>query len=234
MNRTIAGTVAMTPFDTRLRKQGFASFGKLLTKDECEAIRALYDHPEHFRNRIDMARHRFGKGEYQYFRYPLPPVVAKLREELYPKLVDSGRLWMEELGLEASFPDTIDKFCEQCHRANQCRPTPLLLRYREGDYNCLHQDLYGPVVFPFQVIVGLSSPDTEYRGGELMLVEQRPRAQSKGHVIRLEQGEGVAITTRYRPEHGTRGVYRVNVRHGVADVRAGERFTLGVIFHDAE
>ena len=181
-----------------------------------------------------MAQHRFGRGEYQYFRYPLPPVVAQLRENLYARLVPLARTWMDELGLEASFPEKHRGFIEKCHAAGQSRPTPLLLRYRRGDYNCQHQDIYGPVVFPFQVIVALSAAESEYRGGELMLVEQRPRAQSKGHVIRLEQGEAVAIATRYRPEHGTRGTYRVNVRHGVSTVREGERYTLGVIFHDAE
>jgi uncharacterized protein len=220
--------------DTALRRDGYASLGNLLTKEECEELRRLYDSPENFRSRINMAQHRFGRGEYQYFQYPLPPAVAKLRERLYKRLVASARTWMAELGLEASFPDSHAAFVEKCNAAGQSRPTPLLLRYRCGDYNCLHQDLYGPVVFPFQVIVALSARDSEYRGGELLLVEQRPRAQSRGHVIQLEQGEGVAITTRYRPERGVRGTYRVNVRHGVSAVHAGERFTLGVIFHDAE
>jgi len=217
-----------------LRQDGFESLGRLLTKRQCEAIRTLYDSPDNFRSRINMAQHRFGKGEYQYFRYPLPQVVAELRQSLYVRLVVQARAWMDELGLDASFPDDHAAFIEKCRAAGQTRPTPLLLRYRRGDYNCLHQDLYGPIVFPFQVIVALSAAESEYRGGELLLVEQRPRAQSKGHVIRLEQGEGVVITTRYRPEHGTRGIYRVNVRHGVSTVREGERFTLGVIFHDAE
>jgi hypothetical protein len=221
-------------FAPALRQEGFTSLGNLLTKRKCEEIRRLYDSPENFRSRIDMAQYRFGRGEYQYFRYPLPPAVAELRENLYARLVAPARAWMAELGFEALFPDTHAEFIEKCHAAGQSRPTPLLLRYRRGDYNFLHQDLYGPVVFPFQVIVALSAADSEFRGGELLLVEQRPRAQSKGHSIRLEQGEGVAITTRYRPEHGTRGIYRVNVRHGVSPIREGERFTLGVIFHDAE
>ncbi len=217
-----------------LRNHGFESLGVLLTKAECEAVRALYECPEHFRSRINMAQYRFGKGEYQYFRYPLPPAVEHLRTNLYSLLAAQARSWMADIGSEASYPEAHQAFVEQCHAAGQTRPTPLLLRYRSGDYNCLHQDLYGPVVFPFQVIVGLSVPDAEYSGGELLLVEQRPRAQSKGQVIRLEQGEGVVITTRYRPERGARGVYRVNVRHGVSPVKEGERFTLGVIFHDAE
>ena len=171
-----------------------------------------------------MAQHRFGRGEYQYLRYPLPAAVVELRENLYALLVASARTWMADLGLEASFPDEHAVFIERCRAAGQSRPTPLILRYRPGDYNCLHQDLYGPVVFPFQVIVALSAAESEYRGGELLLVEQRPRAQSKGQAIRLEQGEGVAITTRYRPERGSRGTYRVNVRHGVSTIREGERF----------
>lgn len=221
-------------FSTSLRQDGFESLGRLLTKRQCETIRSLYESPERFRSRINMAQHRFGKGEYQYFRYPLPPEVAELRQSLYAGLVVEARTWMDELGLETSFPDDHAAFIKQCHAAGQTRPTPLLLRYRRGDYNCLHQDLYGPIVFPFQVIVALSAAESEYRGGELLLVEQRPRAQSKANVIHLEQGEGVVITTRYRPERGTRGIYRVNVRHGVSTVRDGERFTLGVIFHDAE
>ena len=181
-----------------------------------------------------MAQYRFGQGEYQYFRYPLPPAVAELRPRLYSQLVTAARNWMSELGLDASFPDDHAAFIDQCHAAGQKRPTPLLLRYRRGDHNCLHQDLYGPVVFPFQVIVALSAPESEYSGGELLLVGQRPRAQSKGQVIRMQQGEAVVITTRYRPGQGARGIYRINVRHGVSTVTSGERFTLGVIFHDAE
>jgi uncharacterized protein len=219
--------------DAPLLRDGFASLGNLLTKEQCEEVRRLYDSPEHFRTRINMAQHRFGKGEYQYFQYPLPPAIVELREGLYERLVPSARLWMGEIGLDASFPDKHVEFVEKCHIAGQTRPTPLLLRYRRGGYNCLHQDLYGPVVFPFQVIVALSA-EQEFRGGELLLVEQRPRAQSKGWVIRLEQGEGVVITTRYRPERGTRGAYRVNVRHGVSTIDEGERFILGVIFNDAE
>jgi hypothetical protein len=220
--------------DATLQRDGFASLGNLLTREQCEEVRRLYDSPEPFRTRINMAQHRFGKGEYQYFRYPLPSVVVELRERLYERLVPLARVWMDEIGLDASFPDKHAEFVEKCHAAGQTRPTPLLLRYRRGDYNCLHQDLYGSVVFPFQVIVALSAVEQEFRGGELLLVEQRPRAQSKGHAIRLQQGEGVAITTRYRPERGTRGTYRVNVRHGVSTIHEGERFTLGVIFHDAE
>ena len=180
-----------------------------------------------------MARFRFGQGEYQYFAYPLPEVVAQLRDEMYPKLVETASEWMEALGLDGEFPAALDAFLKKCAKKAQTKPTPLMLRYREGDYNCLHQDVYGEVVFPFQVVVGLSRPDEEFTGGELLIVEQRPRAQSVGHAIRLEQGEAVIITTRYRPAKSSRGHYRTNVRHGVSPLRGGERYTLGIIFHDA-
>jgi hypothetical protein len=210
---------------------GFARIGKIFSTKECEAICALYDHPESFRSRIDMARYRFGRGEYQYFNYPLPERIDALRHELYSKLAPVARDWMAALSLEAEYPDDLDAFLKTCHEAGQSRPTPLLLRYREGDFNCLHQDLYGEIVFPFQVVIGLSD---NYEGGELLLVEQRPRAQSIGHAIRLQQGEGVAITTRYRPAKGSRGFHRTNMRHGVSPITRGERFTLGIIFHDAK
>ena len=181
-----------------------------------------------------MARYRFGRGEYQYFAYPLPPDVERLRVALYRDLAPIGREWMRELGLQADYPDDLAGFLRLCHAAGQNRPTPLVLRYRAGDYNALHQDLYGDVVFPFQVICCLSEPEREFTGGELLLVEQQPRAQSVGRAIRLAQGEAVVITTRYRPARGTRGIYRTNYRHGVSPVETGERFTLGIIFHDAE
>jgi len=216
-----------------LWKQGYQRLGLLLTKDECEAVRALYADTAPFRSRIDMARFQFGRGEYQYFAYPLPAMVERLRQELYPKLAPHANRWMQALSLPADFPSGLSTFLDRCHAQGQTRPTPLLLRYRAGDYNCLHQDLYGDLVFPFQVIVGLSRPGEEYTGGELLLTEQRPRAQSMGHAIRIEQGEGVAITTRYRPVEGTRGVYRTTMRHGVSPILSGERYSLGLIFHDA-
>ncbi len=181
-----------------------------------------------------MARFRFGKGEYQYFAYPLPGIVAELRDGLYKRLAGPANQWMSELGLASDFPAEHEAFLKQCAKLGQKRPTALLLRYRAGDYNCLHQDVYGEVVFPFQVIFGLSTPGEEFSGGELLLVEQRPRAQSLGHSITLLQGEGIVITTRYRPVKGSRGYNRANVRHGVSKVSSGERHTLGIIFHDGK
>jgi hypothetical protein len=180
-----------------------------------------------------MARYRFGRGEYQYFSYPLPAIVDKLRRELYTELVSTAKEWTAALSRKQEYPDELSCFLEQCKSAGQTRPTPLLLHYREGDFNCLHQDLYGEIFFPFQVVVCLSRPDQEFTGGELLLVEQQPRAQSAGHSIRLEQGEAVVITTRYRPAKGSRGYYRTNFRHGVSPLLSGERYTLGIIFHDA-
>ena len=217
-----------------LRDHGYQRLGTLLTRRQCEHLCALYDHPGHFRSRIEMARYRFGRGEYQYFAYPLPPDVERLRVALYRDLAPAAREWMCDLGMEADYPDDLATFLRFCHAAGQKRPTPLLLRYRAADYNALHQDLYGAVFFPFQVICCLSEPEREFTGGELLLVEQQPRAQSVGRAIRLAQGEGVVITTRYRPVRGSRGFYRTNFRHGVSPIESGERFTLGLIFHDAE
>lgn len=213
--------------------RGYGRLGQLLDQRECEEIRALYATPELFRSRIDMARYRFGRGEYQYFTYPLPVRIQELRQELYDGLVGTAIEWMKALSLPKEYPPDLAAFLEQCHAVGQPRPTPLLLRYTAGDFNCLHQDLYGDVFFPFQVIFCLSQPDQEFTGGELLLVEQQPRAQSIGHAIRLQQGEAVVITTRYRPAKGSRGYYRTNFRHGVSPLLSGERYTLGVIFHDA-
>ena len=212
--------------------KGFGRLGAVLSRAECEELRALYLQPERFRSRIEMERFRFGKGEYQYFAYPLPRIVGDLRESLYRELAATANAWMEALALPGDYPADLESFLSRCHDQGQARPTPLLLRYRDGDYNCLHQDLYGDLAFPFQVIFCLSCPNHEFTGGELLLVEQRPRAQSVGHVVRLEQGEGVVITTRYRPVKGGRGWYRSNFRHGVSAVESGERYTLGIIFHD--
>lgn len=212
---------------------GYARAGILLSRAECESLRALYDDPAMFRSRIDMARYRFGRGEYQYFTYPLPKRVAELRESLYHDLSPLANEWMAALGLAAGYPETLAPFLEHCHQRDQNRPTPLLLRYRQGDYNCLHQDLYGEVFFPFQTVICLSRAGEEFEGGELLLVEQQPRAQSIGRAIPLQQGEGVVITTRYRPGKSARGYFRANTRHGVSPILSGERFTLGIIFHDA-
>jgi uncharacterized protein len=213
---------------------GYARLGTLLTASECESLRGLYANPEYFRSRIDMARYRFGQGEYQYLKYPLPALVQELRHSLYELLSPLANEWMQALRLSAKYPKALDAFLKECHKRGQTRPTPLLLRYHAGDYNCLHQDVYGDLVFPFQVIFALSQPGVEFTGGELLLVEQRPRAQSMGTAVTLAQGESVAITTRYRPVKSGRGTfYRSNFRHGVSPILSGERFTLGVIFHDA-
>jgi uncharacterized protein len=213
---------------------GFSPIGVLLSEIECRELRNLYSEPDRFRSRIDMARYRFGKGEYQYFQYPLPETVSRLREELYSHLVPLANSWMAALGVPADFPSELSDFLGKCKRRGQARPTPLLLRYRTGDFNCLHQDVYGEVVFPFQVVVGLSDPVADYSGGELLLVEQKPRAQSRGHAIRLVQGEGIVISTRFRPARSARGFYRAVIRHGVSTVTSGERFTLGIVFHDSK
>jgi uncharacterized protein len=213
--------------------RGYGRLGIALNRRECESTRSLYAQPELFRSRIDMARYRFGRGEYQYFSYPLPAVIQELRQELYGQLGNTAREWMAALSMPKEYPADLAAFLDQCKAAGQTRPTPLLLRYQAGDFNCLHQDLYGEMFFPFQVIVCLSRPQEEFTGGELLLVEQRPRAQSVGHAIRLEQGEAVVITTRYRPAKGSRGYHRTNFRHGVSELLSGERYTLGIIFHDA-
>jgi hypothetical protein len=181
-----------------------------------------------------MARFRFGKGEYQYFRYPLPELISRLRKTLYANLYEIANAWMSALKIKATFPPTLDLFLEHCRERGQVRPTPLLLRYRAGDFNCLHQDVYGDLVFPLQVIIALSEPGTDFQGGELLLVEQIPRAQSRGHALTLARGEAVVISTRFRPIKGTRGFYRATVRHGVSTVVSGERFTLGIVFHDSK
>ena len=214
--------------------RGYGRLGTVLEERESEDLRGLYTRDELFRSRIDMARYRFGRGEYKYFSYPLPPVIAALRRELYRHLAPTARDWMAALSLEAAYPAELERFVELCKLAGQTRPTPLLLRYSAGDFNCLHQDLYGDVVFPFQVVTCLSRPGAEFNGGELLLIEQQPRAQSVGHAIHLEQGEAVVITTRYRPVKGSRGFYRTNFRHGVSPILSGERYTLGVVLHDAK
>lgn len=212
---------------------GYGRLGRILERQACEQLRSLYSETTLFRSRIDMARFRFGRGEYQYFAYPLPSLVEQLRQGLYSELVETANEWLAALSLAQRFSEDLAGFLGQCHKCGQERPTPLLLRYREGDFNCLHQDLYGDIMFPFQVIFCLSRPGEEFTGGELLLVEQRPRAQSVGHVIPMQQGEAVVITTRYRPAQGARGHYRANMRHGVSRILSGERYTMGIVFHDA-
>jgi uncharacterized protein len=216
-----------------LDAQGCAVVEGLLTRSECDGLSRLYDRDEMFRSRVVMAKHGFGRGEYKYFAYPLPAVVAELRASLYPQLVPIANRWNDVLGIETTYPDDHTSFIERCHAAGQVRPTPLLLAYGEGDYNCLHQDLYGEHVFPLQVAILLSQPERDFTGGEFVMTEQRPRMQSRPMVLPLRQGDAVAFAVHHRPVQGTRGVYRVNLRHGVSRVRSGRRHTLGVIFHDA-
>lgn len=220
--------------ESQLDREGAAVLPGLLTPTECEAAAALYDQPERFRSRVVMARHGFGRGEYQYFANPLPASVAALRANFYPRLVPIANRWQAALGLEVRFPDRHEDFIARCHAAGQLRPTPLLLRYGEGDYNCLHQDLYGEHVFPLQVVVLLSAPGHDFEGGEFVLTEQRPRMQSRPMVLPLRQGDAAVFAVHQRPVQGARGTYRVNLRHGVSRVRSGHRHTLGLIFHDAQ
>ncbi|HEV8031295.1 MAG TPA: 2OG-Fe(II) oxygenase [Stellaceae bacterium] len=216
-----------------LDAQGFAVLPAVLDPAACRELAGLYDDDEAFRSRVVMARHNFGRGEYKYLRYPLPPVVADLREALYPRLAPLANSWHERLRLEPRFPATLKAYLDRCHAAGQERPTPLILKYEAGDYNCLHQDLYGDLVFPLQATVLLSAAGRDFEGGEFMLVEQRPRMQSKGEVVPLRQGDMVVFAVNHRPVTGARGFYRVTMRHGVSRLRSGRRFTLGVIFHDA-
>jgi len=220
--------------ENSLSNYGYAHTGRLLSQKECESLVRLYPEDQLFRSRVEMARFRFGEGDYKYFAAPLPEIVQQLRSAFYPHVAAVANRWMEQLGDRQRFPDELEEFLAVCHRKGQRKPTPLLLHYDAGDYNCLHQDLYGEVAFPLQLTCFLSQPGEDYTGGEFLLVEQRPRAQSKGEVIAPRQGEVIIFTTRYRPVQGSKGYYRVNVRHGVARVRSGTRFTLGVIFHDAK
>lgn len=217
-----------------LWQRGYAKTDSLLTAEECVALIALYGNDQLFRSRIDMKRFRFGEGEYKYFSYPLPPLVQALRETMYPHLAVIANAWAKALGQPESFPPSHDQLLALCRRKGQSKPTPLLLRYAAGDYNCLHQDIYGSVAFPLQLTAFLSQPERDFSGGEFLLVEQRPRAQSRGEALAPEQGTLVIFATRHRPVQGSRGYYRVNLRHGVSTVRSGSRFTLGVIFHDAK
>lgn len=221
----------------RIDAGGFATTGPLLTPDDCSALVALYDDPAPFRNRVVMARHGFGQGEYRYFKYPLPDVVATLRQQVYPHLVPLANRWQQTLGLPTRFPPAHADYIAQCHAAGQSRPTPLLLQYGPGDYNRLHQDLYGELVFPLQLTFLLSAPSA-FQGGEFVLVENKPRSQSRAEVVSLQQGEAVIFAINQRPVAksnvgGTRGSYRVALRHGVSTLHSGRRHTLGIIFHDA-
>ena len=231
-----AGTAALdwAAMAADLDRYGCALTGPLLTADECAALAALYPKDKPFRSRVVMARHGFGRGEYKYFTYPLPEPIGALRTALYPHLAAIANRWNEAMGIDIRFPPAHEDFLKRCHKAGQTRPTPLLLQYGEGDYNCLHQDLYGEHVFPLQATILLSQPGADFSGGEFVLTEQRPRMQSRAEVVALGQGEAVIFPVHHRPVQGSRGIYRVNMRHGVSRIRAGHRHTLGVIFHDAK
>lgn len=216
-----------------LDSHGVGLTGPLLSSDECAALRALYADATRFRSRVVMARHGFGSGEYQYFANPLPEPIAALRPAIYERLAPIANRWNETLGIAQRYPERLDAFLAECHAAGQTRPTPLLLKYGAGDYNCLHQDLYGDLFFPFQMVMLLSQPGEDFTGGEFTLVEQRPRMQSRPEVVPLARGEAAIFAVQHRPVQGTRGTYRVNLRHGVSRVRTGERYTTGLIFHDA-
>ena len=217
-----------------LDAQGCAVFTGLLSPEECHALAALYPDDKNFRSRIVMGRHGFGRGEYKYFSYPLPDLIAQLRPALYAQLHGIANRWNETMGIDIRYPASHQGFLKRCHDAGQTRPTPLLLQYETGDYNCLHQDLYGENVFPIQVAILLSEPGRDFEGGEFVLTEQRPRMQSRPEVVPLRQGDAVAFAVHHRPVQGTRGFYRVNLRHGVSRLRSGHRHTVGVIFHDAK
>lgn len=217
-----------------LDRQGCAVLEGLLSPEECRALAALYPQETHFRSHVHMARHGFGKGEYRYFAYPLPQLVGDLRTALYPRLVPLANDWNARMGVDRRYPARHADFLAECHAAGQRRPTPLLLQYVPGDFNCLHQDLYGDLAFPLQVAILLSQPEADFTGGEFVLTEQRPRMQSRVEVVPLRQGDAVAFAVHNRPVQGTRGSYRVNLRHGVSRLRSGQRHTVGIIFHDAK
>jgi hypothetical protein len=221
-------------FRADLDSHGCAIVPKLLTPEECSAIAGLYPHEEHFRSHVIMARHGFGRGEYRYFSYPLPDPLDGLRTALYARLAPVANEWNERMGDDTRYPANHRDYLQICHDAGQRRPTPLLLQYGAGDFNALHQDLYGDLAFPIQVAVLLSEPGRDFAGGEFVLTEQRPRMQSRAEVVPLTQGDAVAFAVHNRPVHGTRGNYRVNLRHGVSRIRSGHRHTLGLIFHDAK
>ena len=218
---------------TDLDAQGWSVLPNLIEPDACDGIAALYDEDAGFRSRVVMARHGFGRGEYRYFSYPLPPIIQELRSGLYPRLAPIANRWHDRMGIETRFPSTHQEFLRRCHAAGQMRPTPLLLRYGPEDYNCLHQDLYGEHVFPLQIATLLSEPGRDFEGGEFVLTEQRPRMQTRPAVVPLTKGDAVLFAVNSRPVQGSRGSYRVALRHGVSKVRSGQRHTVGVIFHDA-
>jgi hypothetical protein len=230
---TRVGGLDWAALSSQMDDDGCALTGPLLTPSQCAGLVDLYADRGLFRSTVDMERYRFGRGEYRYFDYPLPDLVDRLRHAFYPQLLPIARQWADQLGLEAPWPDTLDAWLERCHAAGQTKPTPILLRYGAGDWNALHRDLYGDLVFPLQVVIGLNQPGDDFSGGELLLVEQRPRSQSRGIVRTLERGQGLIFTTRERPLATQRGWARAPMRHGVNEIRSGTRHTLGLVFHDA-
>jgi uncharacterized protein len=233
----VAGRVEAADWESiinDLDNYGCAVIKGLLTPKECRKLSSLYDHDEHFRSRIVMARHGFGRGEYKYWSYPLPETIETLRTTLYPHLAGVANRWNQSMKIDVQYPETHAEYLEQCHQAGQLRPTPLMLQYEPGDFNALHQDLYGDLVFPLQIAFLLSRAIEDFTGGEFVLTEQRPRMQSRAEVVRLEQGDGVIFAVHHRPVQGTRGTYRANLKHGVSRIRSGRRHTMGIIFHDAK
>jgi len=227
-------TIPWEQISQDLDAEGFAIIRDVLSSDECEQIRQLYEKRDIFRSNVVMERHGFGRGEYRYFSYPLPSLIATLRTSVYPHLVPIANRWNEAMGINAQYPAKHADYIDRCHRAGQDKPTPLLLKYGTDDYNCLHQDLYGEHVFPLQLAILLSEPDKDFTGGEFVLTEQRPRMQSRPMVVPLQKGDGVVFAVRNRPVQGKKNVYRVTLRHGVSRLRSGNRHTLGIIFHDAQ
>ena len=227
-------SIAWEQVSQELDAQGSAMVGPLLPADECQAISSLYQKDDIFRSHVVMERHGFGRGEYKYFNYPLPVLIASLRTAVYPHLVPIANRWNKAMSIGVRYPEKHPDIIERCHQAGQIRPTPLLLRYGTDDYNCLHQDLYGEPVFPLQLAILLSEPDKDFTGGEFVMTEQRPRMQSRPIVVPLRQGDGVVFAVHNRPVQGQKGVYRVNLRHGVSRIMSGHRHTLGIIFHDAQ
>ena len=222
-----------TTIEAALDARGCATTGPLLTPLQCRSLAALYPNDQHFRSRVVMQRHGYGRGEYKYFAHPLPDLIRHVRESLYEQLTPVANRWNATMGIDVRFPPTHAEFLARCHAAGQTRPTPLLLKYGPDDFNCLHQDLYGEHVFPLQVAFLLSDPQQDFTGGEFVLTEQRPRMQSRAEIVPLRQGDAVIFPVNHRPVQGTRGSYRVNLRHGVSRIRTGQRHTLGIIFHDA-
>jgi hypothetical protein len=232
----LAGCVSAIDWDRvsgDLDESGSSTIEGLLSAAECDVLSGLYAREECFRSRIVMARHGYGRGEYKYFSYPLPEIVGRLRSSIYPRLAPIANRWNAAMGIDVRYPQAHEEFIARCHEAGQARPTPLLLRYGVGDYNCLHQDLYGEHVFPLQLAILLSEPERDFSGGEFVLTEQRPRMQSRAEVVPLRQGDAVIFAVHHRPVRGARGIYRVNLRHGVSRLRSGRRHALGIIFHDA-